>query len=170
MGKLKPSRPSGGSVNSTDGRYVRISSGALRRSGWPKNTFITMKGWSELDLLHSAARLLRRLPCRNDQSQLTHSPFFKSYSETRLMVLTACVGPRHPRNFSFLFSSASVASKNFSSSSIARVGRRRTSCKSPSKGERSGTAKIRSFLSSEPSVICTSSSTPLGLQQSTKPG
>ena len=62
------------------------------------------------------------------------------------MVLTARVGPRHPRNFSFLFSSASVASKNFSSSSIARAGSRRTSCSSPSKGERSGTAKIRSFL------------------------
>src|SRR5258708_9752339 len=71
------------------------------------------------------------------------------YSESRLMVFTVCVGPRHPRNFSFLFSSASVAWKNFSSSSIARAGRRRTSCKSPSKGERSGTAKIRSFLSSE---------------------
>ncbi|HWN76914.1 MAG TPA: hypothetical protein VNN81_03340 [Bradyrhizobium sp.] len=27
------------------------------------------------------------------------------------MVFTVCVGPRHPRNFSFLFSSASVAWK-----------------------------------------------------------
>src|SRR5258708_17346688 len=99
MGKLKPSRPSGGSVNSTDGRYVRISSGALRRSGWPKNTFITMKGWSELDLLHSAARLLRRLPCRNDQSQLTHSPFFKSYSETRFDGLNRVRRAAPPQEF-----------------------------------------------------------------------
>ena len=35
-----------------------------------------------------------------------------------LMVLMACVGPYHPKNFSFLASSASVASKNFSSSSL----------------------------------------------------
>jgi hypothetical protein len=46
------------------------------------------------------------------------------YRESRLMILIACVGPRHPRNSSFLSSSASVASKKFSSSSTARVGRR----------------------------------------------
>jgi hypothetical protein len=44
-------------------------------------------------------------------------------------------------------SSASVASKNFSSSLIALAGRRRMSCRSPSKGERSGTTNTRSLRS-----------------------
>jgi hypothetical protein len=41
----------------------------------------------------------------------------------------------------------------FSRSSTARAGSRRTSCRSPSNGERSGTAKTRSFLSVPPLVI-----------------
>src|SRR5262245_8173429 len=60
----------------------------------------------------------------------------------------ALAGPRHPWNSRFFDSSASVASKNFSNSSIALDGRRRMSCRSPSKGERSGTTKhpIIAFL------------------------
>jgi hypothetical protein len=41
-----------------------------------------------------------------------------------------------------LSSRALVASKNFSSSSTARTGRCRMSCKSPSKGARSGSVEL----------------------------
>src|SRR3979490_177608 len=89
----------------------------------------------------------RHRPDRAPPPQLHLHDGLQVHRERRSIILIAWVGPRHPRNSSFLSSSASVASKNFSSSSTARGGRRRTSCRSPSKGERSGTAKIRSFLS-----------------------
>ena len=68
-------------------------------------------------------------------------------SDTFLIVLIAFAGPRHPRNCNGLGSSAFVASKNFSSSLIALDGSRRMSCRSPSKGERSGTTNTRSLRS-----------------------
>ena len=56
------------------------------------------------------------------------------YRECFVIVLIASLGPFQPRNLIFLSSRALVASKNFSSSSTARAGRCRMSCKSPSKG------------------------------------
>ena len=47
----------------------------------------------------------------------------RSYRDSRLIVFAARVGPRQPRNSSFLSSSAFVARKNCSSSSRARAGR-----------------------------------------------
>ena len=50
--------------------------------------------------------------------------------------------------------------KNFSNSFVARDGSRRMSCRSPSKGERSGTTNTRSFRSFLPFDDCRTSSTP----------
>ena len=66
-------------------------------------------------------------------------------------------------------SRAFVASKNFSNSFIARDGSRRMSCRSPSKGERSGTTNTRSFRSFLPVDVCKTSSTPMGLHVRTNP-
>jgi len=75
-GEAKAIRRPSGSANSTGGRYVRVSSSALQRSGWRKTTFVIMKGWWRLDPHRSAVRLLRRLCRRNDRSQLRHRPCF----------------------------------------------------------------------------------------------
>src|ERR1700731_4612280 len=69
----------------------------------------------------------------------------RAYRECFLIVLIASLGPFQPKNVIFFSSRASVASKNFSSSLTARAGRCRMSCKSPSKGARSGSAKTRSL-------------------------
>jgi hypothetical protein len=77
------------------------SCGALPRSGWPRTTFVTMKGWWGLDPNRSAARLLRRLPCRCDRSafrcrHLDASPFPRAtiltghYSKRSWRVLGRC--------------------------------------------------------------------------------
>jgi hypothetical protein len=93
-----------------------------------------------------------------------------SQSDDFLIVLMAFAGPCHPRNFSVFASSAFVASKNFSNSCIARDGNRRMSCRSRSKGERSGTTNTRSFCSFLPFDDCSTSSMPMGLHVSTRPG
>src|SRR4051794_26465703 len=90
-------------------------------------------------------------------------------SDTFLIVLTAFAGPRHPKNCNVFVSSAFVASKNFSNSFVARDGSRRMSCRSPSKGERSGTTNTRSFRSFLPFDDCRTSSTPMGLHVRTRP-
>src|SRR5512132_2159825 len=72
----------------------------------------------------------------------------------------ALAGPRQSRNCNFFDSSALVASKNLSSSSIALAGSRRMSCRSPSKGERPGTTNTRSLRSFLPFDDWTTSSTP----------
>src|SRR4029453_18696743 len=56
------------------------------------------------------------------------------------------------------------------SSSIALAGSRRMSCRSPSKGERPGTTNTRSLRSFLPFDDWTTSSTPIGLHFSTRPG
>ena len=93
-----------------------------------------------------------------------------SQSDDFLIVLMAFAGPRHPKNFNVFASRAFVASKNFSNSFIAREGSRRMSCRSPSKGDRSGTTNTRSFRSFLPFDDCRTSSTPMGLHVSTRPG
>src|SRR6266516_243368 len=93
-----------------------------------------------------------------------------AYTASSFIFLMALSGPRQPRNCNFFDSSASVASKNFSSSSIALAGRRRMSCRSPSKGERPGTTNTRSLRSFLPFDDWTTSSTPIGLHFSTRPG
>jgi hypothetical protein len=72
-------------------------------------------------------------------------PYSFAQSDTFFIALTAFAGPRHPKNCNVFASSAFVASKNFSNSFVARDGSRRMSCRSPSKGERSGTTNTRSF-------------------------
>jgi hypothetical protein len=85
------------------------------------------------------------------------------------MALIAVRGPCQPRKRSSLASSASVAWKNFSSSPIARLGKRRISIRSPSNGERSGTTKRRSLRSLVRPLTCSTCSTPMGRHARTRP-
>ena len=82
-------------------------------------------------------------PC----SRHHHSLFARAdeevlYRECFSIVLIVSLGPFQPRNLIYCLQERWWLSKNFSSSSTARTGRCRMSCKSPSKGARSGSVEL----------------------------